>query len=627
METDYKYVHIGEDSTTHMNYRNDIRNIAIIAHVDHGKTTLVDAMLKQSKVFRDNQVVGELIMDNNTLERERGITIISKNTAVLYRGVKINIIDTPGHADFSGEVERVISMADGCLLLVDSIEGPMPQTKFVLQQAMAKGLKPIVVINKIDRNNSRIAEVTRLTQDLFLELATSADQLDFQFLYASARDGTAVTELGMKGKDIFPLLECILEKVPPPQIKSGPFQMLVSNLDYNSHKGRIAIGRIWRGKIAPHDSIAILSSDRSVTHYEIGEVFTYLGLKRLKVEEAEAGDIVAVTGIEKVSIGDTIANSDQPEALPRIEIGEPTIEMTFGVNTSPFGGREGGFCTTRQLRERLYRELETNLSLRVQDIDSPDTFLVKGRGELHLAILIETMRREGYEFEVSRPEAITKVVDDKLMEPVEALTLDTKDKYIGVLIEMLSKRQAQLSDMHNDGHDNIRLEFHIPTKGLIGFRSAFLTATRGEGIMNTIFLGYEPWRGGIAPNRGGVLVASEQGIAVTYGLNNAQERGVTFIESGTSVYEGMIVGINSRLQDIPVNVCKEKKKTNIRSSTSDIAVKLTPPIKLSLEQSIDFINNDELVEVTPKNIRLRKKLLTHAQRLRNIASPRRSIKA
>jgi GTP-binding protein len=610
-----------------MNYRNDIRNIVLIAHVDHGKTTLVDAMLKQSKVFRDNQVVGELIMDSNTLERERGITIMSKNTAVVYKGVKINIIDTPGHADFSGEVERVISMADGCLLLVDAMEGPMPQTKFVLRQAMAKGLKPIVVINKIDRENSRIAEVIRLTQDLFLELSTSADQLDFQLLYVSAKEGIAVTELGMQGKDISPLLECILRKVPSPNIESGPFQMLVSSLDYDSHKGRIAIGRIWRGKIAPRDSVVSVSSDKSVTQSEIGEVFTYLGLKRLKVAEAEAGDIVAVTGLKKVSIGDTIASPDRPEALPGIEVSEPTIEMTFGVNTSPFGGREGGFCTTRQLRERLYREPETNLSLRVQDTDSPDTFLVKGRGELHLAILIETMRREGYEFEVSRPEAITKIVDGNLMEPVEALTIDTKGEYVGVLTEMLSKRQAQLNDMHNDGHDNIRLEFHIPTKGLIGLRSAFLTATRGEGIMNTIFLGYELWWGEIAPTRGGVLVASEHGMAVTYGLNNVQKRGVTFIEPGTSVYEGMIVGINSRLQDIPVNVCKEKKKTNIRSSTSDIAVKLTPPIKLSLEQSIDFINNDELVEITPNNIRLRKKLLTHAQRLRNISSTRQSIKA
>jgi len=610
-----------------MNYRHDIRNIAIIAHVDHGKTTLVDAMLKQSNVFRDNQVVGELIMDSNALEREKGITIMSKNTAVLYKGVKINIIDTPGHADFSGEVERVITMADGCLLLVDSVEGPMPQTKFVLRQAMAKGLKSIVVINKIDRDNSRIAEVIRLTHDLFLELATSVDQLDFQLLYASAREGIAVSELGMNGKNIFPLLDCILEKVPPPQIRSGPFQMLVSNLDYDSHKGRIAVGRIWRGKIAPHDSVAILNSDGDAAHFEIGEVFTYLGLKRLKVEEAEAGDIVAVTGMGKISIGDTIASSDLPEALPRIEIGEPTIGMTFGVNSSPFSGREGRFCTTRQLRARLYRELETNLSLRVQDTDSPDTFLVQGRGELHLAILIETMRREGYEFEVSRPEAITRIVNGNLVEPVEALTIDTKGEYIGVLTEMLSKRQAQLTDIRNDGHDNMRLEFHIPTKGLIGFRSAFLTATRGASIMNTIFIGYEAWRGEIVTARNGVLVAAEQGIAVTYGLNNAQERGDTFIEPGTPVYEGMIVGMNARLQDIPVNVCKAKKKTNIRSSTSDIAVKLIPPIIFSLEQAIDFINNDELVEVTPENIRLRKKLLAHAQRLRNIASLRRSVKA
>jgi len=610
-----------------MNYRSDIRNIAIIAHVDHGKTTLVDAMLKQSKVFRDNQVVGELIMDSNILEREKGITIMAKNAAMLYKGIKINIIDTPGHADFSGEVERVISMADGCLLLVDSIEGPMPQTKFVLRQAMAKGLESIVVINKIDRDNSQIAEVIRLTQDLFLELATSADQLDFKLLYVSSREGIAVTELEMKGKNIFPLLDCILEKVPPPQIKSGPFQMLVSNLDYDSHKGRIAVGRIWRGKIASRDSVAVLSSDGMVIPYEIGEVFTYLGLKRMKVEYAEAGDIVAVTGLEEVSIGDTIANLNLPEALPRIEISEPTIEMTFGVNTSPFSGREGCFCTTRQLRARLYRELETNLSLRVQDTDSPNTFLVKGRGELHLAILIETMRREGYEFEVSRPEAITKVVNGNLVEPMEALTIDTKSEYVGVLTEMLSKRQTQLTDMRNDGHDSIRLEFHIPTKGLIGFRSAFLTATRGDSIMNTMFLGYESWRGEIVTTRSGVLVASEPGIAVTYGLNNAQERGDTFIKPGTPVYEGMIVGMHTRLQDIPVNICREKKRTNIRSSTSDIAVKLTPPVTFSLEQAIDFINNDELVEVTPKNIRLRKRLLTHAQRLRNIASLQRSIKA
>jgi len=609
-----------------MNYRNDIRNIAIIAHVDHGKTTLVDAMLKQSKVFRNNQAVGELIMDSNTLEREKGITIMAKNTAVVYRGVKINIIDTPGHADFSGEVERVISMADGCLLLVDAVEGPMPQTKFVLRHALQRGLKTIVVINKIDRPNSRIAEVTSLIQDLFLELATDMDQLDYHVLYADAKEGTAVTEPGMPGQDISPLFDCILANVPPPRIESGPFQMLVSNLDYDSHKGRIAIGRIWRGKVAPHDTVVRVNADGNIDYHEVAEVFTYLGLKRLKVDQAEAGDIVVVTGLEKVSIGDTIADPAQPSALPRIEIGEPTIEMTLGVNTSPVAGREGRFCTTRQLRGRLYKELETNLSLRVQDTDSPDTFLVKGRGELHLAILIETMRREGYEFEVSKPEAITKVIDGKLVEPVELLTIDTGEEYIGVLTEMLSQRQARMIDMRNDGQDNIRLVFQIPTKGLLGFRSSFLTSTRGESIMNTIFLGFEPCRGEIASTRNGVLVASEPGSAITYGLNNAQGCGLTFIEPGTQVYEGMIVGLNSRLQDIPVNVCKEKKRTNVRSSTSDIAVKLTPPLKMSLEQAIDFVNRDELVEVTPKNIRLRKKLLTYSQRLRSISAARLSVK-
>ncbi|MCX6002855.1 MAG: translational GTPase TypA [Chloroflexi bacterium] len=607
-----------------MNYRNDIRNIAIIAHVDHGKTTLVDAMLKQSHVFRDNQDVGELIMDRNVLERERGITIMAKNTAIMYKGVKINIIDTPGHADFSGEVERVINMADGCLLLVDSVEGPMPQTKFVLREAFKKGLKPIVVINKIDRANARIAEALKLTQDLFLELVTDANQLDFPVLYASGREGIVVTDPNIEGKDVSPLFETILEKVPPPQIENGPLQMLVSNLDYDSHKGKIAIGRIWRGKVSPHDFVVCLYADGSQNRYEISEVFTYLGLKHIEVNEAEAGDIVAVTGIKEVSIGDTIASPGQPEALPRIEIGEPTVEMTFGVNTSPFAGREGHFSTTRQLRERLYRELETNLSLRVQDTETPDTFLVKGRGELHLAILIETMRREGYEFEVSKPEAITKVVDGKLMEPVEVLTIDTKEECIGILNEMLSKRQAELSDMRNDGKGNVRMEFHIPTKGLIGFRSAFLTATRGSGVMNTIFLGYEPWRRELGSTRSGVLVASETGKAVTYGLNNAQERGLTFVEPGTQVYEGMIVGMHQRSRDIAVNICKEKKKTNIRSSTSDIAIKLTPAVLMSLEQSIDFINKDELAEITPEHIRLRKKILTETQRLREIASAHKS---
>ena len=602
-----------------MHYRNDIRNIAIIAHVDHGKTTLVDALLKQSHVFRDNQNVGELVMDQNVLERERGITIMAKNTAVMYRGVKINIIDTPGHADFSGEVERVINMADGCLLLVDSAEGPMPQTRYVLAQAMKRNLVPIVVINKVDRKDARIADVVRLTQDLFLDLATSSEQLDFPVLYACGREGTVSTDPGTPGRDVAPLFDCILQRVPPPAIQEGAFQMMVSNLDYDSHKGRIAIGRIWRGKVTSRESLVCLGADGSATLFEVAEVLTHLGLTRYGVPLAEAGDIVAITGMKEVTIGDTLAGPEQPEALPRIEVGEPTVEMTFGVNTSPFAGREGEYCTTRQLRKRLYKELETNLSLRVQDTNSADTFVVKGRGELHLAILIETMRREGYEFEVSKPEAITKVVDGTLMEPVEDLLIDTREEFYGVISEMLSKRQAELVDMHSDGSGNVRLQYHIPTKGLIGFRSAFLTSTRGQGVLNSVFLGYRPWRRELASTRSGVLVASDEGTAVAYGLENTQGRGQTFIAPGTEVYEGMIVGLNTRLQDIAVNVCKEKKKTNMRSSTSDIAVKLEPPIIMSLERSLDFVGRDELVEVTPQNVRLRKKLLTQQQRLRALA--------
>jgi GTP-binding protein len=605
-------------------HRHDVRNIAIIAHVDHGKTTLVDAMLKQSKIFRDTEQIGQFIMDRNPLEREKGITILAKNTAVIYRGVKINIIDTPGHADFSGEVERVANMADGCLLLVDSVEGPMPQTKFVLRQALAAGLKPIVVINKIDRDNSRVAEAVSLTQDLFLELATDADQLDFPVLYASARDGIAVIAPEAEGEDLVPLFECILRQVPPPAIEEGPFQMLVSNLDYDSYKGKIAIGRILRGKVSPHDPVVTLNGDGKAANWEIGQVFTYLGLERLEVEEASAGDIVAVTGLEQVRIGDTVASPQQPQALPGILVGEPTLKMTFGVNASPLAGREGQYCTSRHLRARLFRELETNISLRVEETANADVFLVCGRGELHLAILIETMRREGYEFQVSKPEAITRMVDDTLLEPVESLTIDTTGENIGVLTEMLSQRQARMVDMRNEG-TGAHLVFHIPTRGLVGFRSAFLTATRGEGVMNTLFLGHEPWAGEIAPFRGGVLVASAGGVAVTYGLNNAQGRGITFIEPGAQVYEGMIVGSTSHGRDIPVNVCKEKKQTNIRSSTSDIAVKLAPPLKMSLEEALGFVNDDELVEVTPKNIRLRKKLLVQRERLRASHAARRSL--
>jgi len=598
------------------NYRNDIRNVAIIAHVDHGKTTLVDALLRQSKVFRENQALIECVMDSNDLERERGITILAKNTAITYRGIKINIIDTPGHADFSGEVERVINMADGCLLLVDAVEGVMPQTRYVLKQAFDKGLKPILVINKIDRDGVQIAQVLSQTQDLFLELATNDEQLDFPILYASGRNGFAVNDPNVTGTDMVPLFEAILKTVPPPVIESGPFQMLVSNLDYDNHKGKLAIGRIWRGKIAPHDMVVTIDAAGDTERYEVNEVATFMGLKRIEVPEAAAGDIVTIAGVDKVSIGDTLASPDKPEALPRITIGEPTVEMNFCVNTSPFAGREGQYCTTRQLRARLYRELETNLSLRVSDGETSDVFKVSGRGELHLSVLIETMRREGYELAVSKPEAIVKEISGKMMEPVEDLILDTKESHIGIITEMLSSRRAKLTNMRNDGEGNVRMEYHIPTRGLIGFRSDFLTATRGEGIINTLFLGYEPLVGEIGSMRSGVLVASESGMALTYGLNNAQGRGLLFIEAGTPVYEGQIVGVTPKMQDIAVNICKGKKLTNIRSSTSDIAIKLTSPIKMSLEQSIDFIARDELVEVTPKHIRLRKKLLTETQRLR-----------
>jgi GTP-binding protein len=604
-----------------MNYRTDLRNIAIIAHVDHGKTTLVDGLLKQSKVFRENQQMGVLIMDRNALERERGITILAKNTAVTYKGVKINIIDTPGHADFGGEVERVINMADGCLLLVDAVDGPMPQTKVVLRKALEKTIKPIVIINKIDRENARASEALSMVQDLFLELATSDEQLDLSVIYASGREGWATLDPNEKGTDLIPLFEMILKEVPPPAIEEGPFQMLVSNLDYDTHKGKIAIGRIWRGQVSPHDHLVVLNEHGEAMPFEVGEVFTHLGLKREEVPEASAGDIIAITGMAKVSIGDTLASPEKPEALPRIDITEPTVKMTFGVNTSPFSGREGRFSTSRQLRERLYQELETNLSLKVQDTDSPDTFLVSGRGELHLSILIETMRREGYEFEVSKPEAIIKEIDGKLMEPVETLMLDLKEEFIGVITELLSKRQAQMTNMYNDGKGNVRMEYRIPTKGLIGFRSAFLTSTRGEGVMNSNFIGYQPWAGDIESTRAlSVLVAGETGEAVTYGLNVAQERGLTFVEPGTQVYEGMIIGQTNRPRDVVINVCKAKKLTNIRSSTSDVAIKLTPPIKMSLEQAIDFVNKDELVEVTPQNIRLRKKKLKETMRLRAYAA-------
>jgi GTP-binding protein len=599
--------------------REDIRNVAIIAHVDHGKTTLVDGMLKQSKIFRENQQVGELIMDSYDQERERGITILAKNTAISYRGIKINIIDTPGHADFGGEVERVLNMADGCILLIDAVEGPMPQTRFVLQKALELHLKPIVVINKIDRRDARIDQVLEWTQDLFLELATSADQLDFPVLYAVGRDGVAMYEPGDERKDLEPLFETIVNTIPAPVVDiDAPLQLLVAALDYDDYKGKYAIGRIVRGRAMPNTFVAHINRDGVISRQKINLVLTYKGLQRVEVPEALAGDIVALTGIPNANIGETIADVEAPEALPTIAISEPTLKMTFGVNTSPFAGREGKFTTSRQLRSRLYRELETNVSLRVEDGSTPDEFIVSGRGELHLSVLIEAMRREGYEFQVSRPEVITKQGEHgETLEPIEQLVIDTRDEYIGSLTETLAARKAQLTNMVNDGQGNIRLEYSIPTRGLIGFRNAFLTLTRGNGAMSSMLIGYEPWLGKIGTHRMGALIASETGVAMTYGLSNAQLRGDTFIEPGTQVYEGMIVGLNSRPADLVVNVCREKQKTNIRSSTAEISVRLTPPVLLSLEQSLDFINNDELVEVTPEHIRLRKKYLTQHERARH----------
>jgi len=599
--------------------RDDIRNVAIIAHVDHGKTTLVDGMLKQSNIFRKNETVGELIMDSNELEREKGITILSKNTAIIYKAVKINIIDTPGHADFGGEVERVLNMADGCLLLVDAVDGPMPQTRFVLSKAFELGLKPIVVINKIDRPTARPATVLEMTQDLFLELATDAEQLDFPVVYTVAKQGLATLDPATisEATDLAPLFETILNFVPAPVIEdSAALQMLITSLDYNSHIGRIAVGRIYRGSIKAAMPVSRVNREGKVTRQKIGLIYTYQGLSKVEINEASAGDIIAITGIADIMIGETIADPDNPHALPVIAIEDPTLQLTFGVNTSPFGGREGLYTTSRQLRERLWRELDTNIALRVEETNSADVFLVAGRGELHLSILIETMRREGYEFQVSRPEVIKKEIEGRTMEPVEHLIIDTDEEYEGGVIEILGRRKAQMVKYQPDGKGRVRLEFSIPTRGLIGFRNLFLTATRGNGTVSSLFTGYEPWYGDMGQSRGGVLIATDEGMATGYGLANSQERGQTFIEPGTMVYEGMIVGINSREADMPVNVCKEKKLTNLRRSTSDIAVRLTPPIQLSLEQSLDFIENDELVEITPKHIRLRKRVLNHGERVK-----------
>ncbi len=596
---------------------DDIRNLAIIAHVDHGKTTLVDALLKQGRVFRDHQQVGELIMDTNPLERERGITILAKNASVSYRGVKINIIDTPGHADFSGEVERVMNMADGCLLLVDAVDGPMPQTTYVLRQALRQNVAPIVVINKIDRPEARPQDVLGLVQDLFLDLATDADQLDFPVLYTSARQGYATTDPNRSGTDMQPLFDTILDEVPPPAGNPDePLQMLVAALDYDNYLGQVAVGRVTGGALRARDNVALLDRDGEASHHSLEHIFVFHGMERVEVSEANAGDIAAVTGPEGVAIGDTIASAEEPQALPTIDIQEPTVRMTFGVSTSPFVGREGGRCTSRNLHERLNRELRTNVSLRVETTESPDIFVVAGRGELHLSILVETMRREGYEFQVSRPVPVTKRIDGRLHEPYEILSINTREEYVGVLTEYLSGHLAQMLDMRYGENGYVHMEYRIPTRGLIGFNAFFLRTTRGDGVKNSSFASYEPMQGEIKTQRGGALVASEGGPAVTYGLLNAQRRGETFIDPGTPVYEGMVVGSRRQEGDIEMNVCREKKLTNMRSSTADVAERLNATVRMSLEETLEFISDDELVEVTPENLRIRKMLLSAHDRKR-----------
>jgi len=600
-----------------MKTREDVRNIAIIAHVDHGKTTLVDQLLKQSGVFRENQQVQERVLDSNDLERERGITILSKNTAVHYNGVKINIVDTPGHADFGGEVERVLKMVDGVLLLVDSFEGPMPQTRFVLERALELNHPVVVVINKIDRPDARPEEVVDEVLDLFIDLEANEDQLECPFVYTSAKKGTASLSSHEEGHNMMPLFETIINYIPAPKgEQDAPLQMLVSTVDYNDYVGRIAIGKVERGTIREGQEAVLCNMDGEQRKVKLTNLYTFDGLKRVPISQAEVGDIVAVSGVEGINIGDTICDADHPEPLPFVKISEPTISMTFSVNTSPFAGQEGKYVTSRNLRERLFKEDYTDVSLRVEETDSPDAFKVSGRGELHLSILIENMRREGYEFQVSKPTVINKEIDGKICEPMERVVVDVPEQYMGIVIEKLGKRKGELISIGENKGGRNRLEFSIPARGLFGYRSEFLTDTRGEGILNSIFAGYEPYKGEIISRQQGSLVAFESGEAVTYGLYNAQERGTLFIEPGTKVYEGMVVGQNNRQGDIEVNVCKKKHVSNMRASGSDEALRLTPAKKMTLEEAIEFIDDDELVEVTPKNIRIRKAILDTAERKR-----------
>ncbi len=586
------------------------RNVAIIAHVDHGKTTLVDALLRQSGAFRANQQVADRVMDNTDLERERGITILAKNTAVHYKDLLINIVDTPGHADFGGEVERTLSMVDGVMLLVDASEGPLPQTRFVLRKALERGLPPIVVLNKIDRTDARPKEVLNEVYDLFIDLDATEDQIEFPVLYTNAREGVATTDVAQPGDSLQPLFEAIVDHVPPPRGNpEAPLQMLVANLDSSEYLGRIAIGRIFNGAVRLNDPVTVLKLDGSEQQTRVTKLFAFDGLKRIEIQQAGAGDIVCLAGIEDITIGETIADLEHRVRIPPIAIDEPTVSMIFGVNTSPMAGRDGQYVTSRNLRDRLTRELLGNVSVRVEDTDTPEQMKVIGRGELQLSILIEMMRREGYELQVSRPDIVTREIDGVRKEPVEDLVIDVPEDFQGVVIAQAGTRRGVLSKMVNHGSGRVRLEFRIPTRGLIGFRSQFLTDTKGTGIMNHLFAGWEPWHGAIPARTTGALVADRQGVATAYAIYNLQERGEIFVEPGTTVYEGMIIGENSRPNDMDVNVTKEKKQTNMRASTADEAIRLIPPRQLSLEQAIEFINDDELVEVTPKTTRLRKRIL------------------
>ena len=605
-----------------MTTNEKLRNIAIIAHVDHGKTTLVDAMLRQSHVFRSNEQVGERVMDSGDIERERGITILSKNTAILYDGIKINIVDTPGHADFGGEVERVLNMVDGVLLLVDAFEGPMPQTKYVLRKALEQKLKPIVVINKIDRPDQRVDDVYDEVLELFMELDADDDQLDFPVIYATARDGIAKFEMEDQNDNLEPLMQTIVKEIPAPQGDlDGPLQMMVTTLEADDYVGRVAIGRIIRGSVRPNQNVVVISGDHE-TKAKVGKVYVYQGLKRVDADVAGMGEIVALTGLGDVSIGYTVADAENPEALPTINIDEPTLSMTFGVNTSPFAGREGQFVTSRHLRDRLFKEIETNVAMHVEETDSADVFKVSGRGELHLSILIEQMRREGYELQVGKPEVVYKTINGQKCEPMENLTVEVPQDYMGAVMEALGTRKAELSNM-TELSGYIRMEFFIPARGLIGFRSELLTSTKGNGIMNHIFHGYVPYKGDMSGRSHGSLVAFEQGETTGYGIFSLQDRGTMFISPGQQVYEGMIVGENARDIDMDINPCKKKNVTNMRTSASDEAIRLTPPRILSLEQALEYINDDELVEVTPENIRLRKAILDRTARGRAAKNARK----